>query len=163
MSETTHFPKFSIVNGNIKIDLDFSRFEEQFQEAQEWLDKEVMNSMEPFMPKNTGTFINLTRAKSVSLAGSGLVCAAFGVYGRFLYEGKVMVDKVTGKGPRKIPTGPGEYVWRFRKGAELKATKRPLNYSKHANPNATDHWFDAAKNADCKVWVDGVKKIAGGG
>lgn len=155
-----HFKRFSVVQGDIKVNVNLSRFEKQYRDAQFWLDSQVMTDMVPYMPHQTGTFVNITRAMSAALAGSGEVVAAAPPYGRFLYEGKKMVDIQTGKGPRKIPTGPGEYVWRYRKGAKLKATEEDLTYS---NPKATPHWFDTAKDQNLKAWVKGVKKRAGGG
>ena len=162
-SRTQHFKGFSIVQGDIKANVSLARFEKQFEQAQFWLDSQVMTDMVPFMPMDTHTFINETRAKSASLAGTGLVCAGIGPMGRYLYEGKVMVDSETGKGPARIPTGPNEYIYRFRAGSKLIPTNRPLKYSTHAHPNVTDHWFDAAKTAHLKDWVRGVKRIAGGG
>ena len=163
MSKTYHFKSFSIVDGEIEVKVSLSRFEKQFQQAQYQLDGNVMNSMVPFMPHLNGTFINTTRAASAAIQGTGRVYAAFGPQGRYLYEGKVMVDSETGKGPYKIATGPDEYVLRFRKGAKLVATDRPLRYTKTHNPAVTDHWFDAAKQRDGKEWVKNVKRIAGGG
>lgn len=128
--------------------------------AQFWLDSQIMTDMVPLMPMEKGTFVQLTRARSASMAGTGWVCAAAGVYGRYLYEGKVMVDSVTGKGPSKIPTGPGEYVLRFRKGAKLVPTTRPLTYS---NPSAVSHWFTEAANRHSDEWLQGIKDIMGGG
>ena len=162
-SRTQHFRGFSVVQGDIKVNVSLSRFEKQFQDAQWWLDNQVMLDMEPFMPKDSGMFIDLTQAKSASLAGTGLVCAGIGPMGRYLYEGKVMVDRDTGKGPAKIPTGPNEYILRFREGARLIPTNRPIRYSTHANPDVTDHWFDKAKQLNIKDWVKGVKQRAGGG
>lgn len=149
---------------DIELDVDLSRFEKQFQDAQFALDSMVMTSMMPYMPKVTNTFINVTKAKSDALAGSGLVCAAASPFGRYLYEGKKMVDEKTGKGPMKIPTGPGgEFVLRYREGAKLKPTNQPLNYDKNAHPKVTDHWFDTAKKNHGASWVKAVKNIAGGG
>lgn len=146
-SKTFHFPGFSIVSGDIKVDVSLNRFEKQFQEAQFWLDGQVMNDMVPYMPHRDGTFVNLTRIRSAALQGTGKVVAGAPPQGRFLYEGKVMVDPVTGS------------PW-ARKGAKKVVTERPLTYS---NPKATPHWFDTAKDAHGKAWVKGVKKIAGGG
>ena len=146
-SKTFHFPGFSIVSGDIKADVSLNRFEKQFQEAQFWLDGQVMNDMVPYMPHRDGTFINLTRMRSAALQGTGKVVAGAPPQGRFLYEGKVMVDPVTGS------------PW-ARKGAKKVVTKRPLTYS---NPKATPHWFDTAKENHGKSWVKGVKRIAGGG
>ena len=106
-----------------------------------------MNDMVPYMPHRDGNFVNVTRLQSAALAGSGKVVAAAPPMGRFLYEGKVMVDPVTGS------------PW-ARKGAKKVVTERPLTYS---NPKATPHWFDTAKDAHGKAWVKGVKRIAGGG
>lgn len=162
-SKTKHFPSFSIVDGDVQIKVDLSRFEKQFQQAQYALDSAIMTSMEPFMPKQTGNFIDRTKMISASLAGSGIVCAAAPPMGRFLYEGKVMVDSETGRGAFPIENSPGEIIFRFRKGAKLVATDKALNYFKGENPAVTDHWFDAAKKADLKDWVSLVKKTAGGG
>lgn len=146
-SRTFHFPGFSIVSGDIKADVSLNRFEKQFQEAQFWLDGQVMNDMVLYMPHRDGTFVNLTRMRSAALQGTGKVVAGAPPQGRFLYEGKVMVDPVTGS------------PW-ARKGAKKVVTERPLTYS---NPKATPHWFDTAKDAHGKSWVKGVKRIAGGG
>ena len=145
-SKTFHFPGFSLVQGDIKVDVSLNRFEKQFQEAQYYLDSQIMNDMVPYMPHRDGNFVNVTRLQSAALAGSGKVVAAAPPMGRFLYEGKVMVDPVTGS------------PW-ARKGAKKVVTERPLTYS---NPKATPHWFDTAKDAHGKAWVKGVKRIAGG-
>lgn len=149
-SKSKHFKDFSIVDGNIRVKVDLKRFEKQYQKAQYELDNAVMTSMIPFMPMQTGTFINMTRAMSSALAGSGRVVAAAPPMGRYLYEGKVMVDPVTNS------------PW-ARPGAKKIVTAKDIEYNKKANPKATDHWFDAAKKADGDKWVKMVKRVAGGG
>lgn len=144
---TKHFKGFSIVEGDVKVKVNLDRFERQYQDAQFTLDTMVMRSMEPFMPKQTGTFINLTRSMSDALAGTGVVVAGAPPIGRFLYEGNVMVDPETGS------------PW-ARKGAKKVVTDKKLTFG---NPKTTDHWFDAAKKADGEEWIKSVKKIAGGG
>lgn len=146
-SKTFHFPGFSLVQGDIKVDVSLNRFERQYERAQYYLDSQIMTDMVPYMPHRDGNFVNVTRLQSAALAGSGKVVAAASPMGRFLYEGKVMVDPVTGS------------PW-ARKGAKKVVTERPLTYS---NPKATPHWFDTAKDAHGKAWVKGVKRIAGGG
>lgn len=158
-SKITHFKNFSIISGDIKIGLNMSRFEEQFQRAQYQLDGDVMNSMVPFMPMRDGNFINLTRKDSAAMQGSGKVCAATVPQGRFLYEGKVMVDEVTGspwarKGAKKVLVS--QY------GGKT-AAKENINYTRQAHPKAQSHWFDAAKESDLDLWVKRAKKAAGGG
>lgn len=144
--KTFHFPGFSIKRGNIKVDVKLDRFEKSFQEAQYWLDGEIMTDMVPFMPHRDGNFINLTKLRSASIQGSGKVIAAAPPTGRFLYEGKVMVDPQSGS------------PW-ARKGAKKVVTGKQLDYS---NPRATPHWFDTAKEKYGKSWIKGVKEIAGG-
>lgn len=132
---------------NLEFDVDLSRFDKQYGKAQYALDSMVMTSMEPYMPRQTGTFRNVTKAMSASIAGSGTVVAAAPPMGRFLYEGKVMIDPVTNS------------PW-ARKGARKVVTDRDLKYS---NPKAMPHWFDTAKDKHGKSWVKAVKRIAGGG
>lgn len=146
------FPKIKVSksknNMNIKADITMRRFERNFESAQYLLDSNVMSSMVPFMPMRDGVFINATKSASAAMAGSGYVCAAAPPFGRFLYEGKVMVDPLTGS------------PW-AREGAKKIVTDRPLDYDKTRHPYVTDHWFNAAKSKDGKKWVRRVKKSAG--
>lgn len=159
MAKTKHFKGFSVIDGDIRITLSMSRFEKQYQQAQYQLDGSIMNSMIPFMPMISGSFINVTRAQSAAVQGSGKVYAAFGPQGRFLYEGMTMVSPSTGstwakRGERKV------LVSQF--GGKTNA-KENLSYSKNAHPKAQAHWFDAAKEKDGKKWIKDAKKTAGGG
>lgn len=154
-----HFSEISVVSGDIRVDIKLDRFSEQYNRAQFELDSDVMTSMVRFMPMRDGTFINLTRAESTALAGSGEVMAAAPPSGRFLYEGKTMVDPETGspwarKGARKVLVS--QYKGKTN-------AKENIQYSKYANPKVQSHWFDAAKKADCNKWVAKVKRTAGGG
>lgn len=137
-------------NATIELDVDLSRFNKQYGEAQYVLDSMVMTSMQPYMPHQTGTFINVTKAMSAAIAGSGTVIAAAPPMGRFLYEGKVMVDPETNS------------PW-ARPGAKKIVTDNDLDYDTSHNPKVTDHWFDTAKARHGKSWIRAVKNIAGGG
>ena len=149
MSKTFHFPSFSMVAGDITVNISLNRFENQVQEAQNWLDGQVFTDMEKYMPFRDGNMRNVSAIMSRSMQGSGRVIAGAPPYGRFLYEGKVMVDPATGS------------PW-ARAGAKKVVTDRDLVFDKTAHPRATDHWFDAAKTENVKSWVKGVKRIAGG-
>ena len=155
-----HFKGYTVVKNGVEIKLNLDRFSKQYNEAQAKLDSMVMTSMVPFMPHDTGNFIDQTRSKSVSMEGTGQVCAGIGPYGRYLYMGKVMVDEKTGKGPMRYLSKYGAETFRFRKGAKLKATERNLKYS---DPKTRAKWFDHAKKADGKNWIEVTKKTAGGG
>lgn len=135
--------------------LDMSRVENNFNKAQFALDSAVMTSMVPLMPMGTGQFIAETKAMSAAMAGTGEVVAAAPPSGRFLYEGKTMVDVKTGspwarKGAKKV------LVSEF--GGKTNA-KQNLSFSGGAKPR----WFDEAKKKDGDNWIDLVKKTAGGG
>lgn len=134
----------------IELDVDLSRFEKQYGKAQFILDNAVMTSMVPYMPHRTGTFINVTKAMSAAIAGSGTVVAAAPPMGRFLYEGKVMIDPETGS------------PW-ARPGAKKIVTDKSLNYDTSHHPKVTAHWFETAKKNHGKSWIKAVKKEAGGG
>lgn len=127
--------------------------------AQYWLDSEIMNNMEPFMPKVTGQFVNTVRMRNASLAGTGRICIYTGPQGRFLYYGKKMANAKTGKGPRVIPIGGGEVIFRWPLGSTLVPTGEPLTYS---NPLAQPEWFEYAKDRYLDHWREGVVKILNG-
>ncbi len=159
MSNIQHFPNISYVSANFRVEIRLDRFSKQFADAQQWLGDRVLEGCEPFMPKQTGSL----EQRSCVLNGGKQVLFP-GPYARFLYGGKVMVDRVTGKGPRKIPMGPGgDYILRFEEGAKLVPSNRRLTYSTSRNPQATDHWFDSAKAQHGEYWISEVKKMAGGG
>lgn len=135
----------------ITVNISLKQTEDKLNSAQYLLDSQIMTDMVPYMPHLTGTFVNLTRARSQVMAGTGVVVAAAPPYGRYLYEGKVMVDKKSKRGPALIPgVGP-----RFQKGAKLVATSRPLKYS---NPKATPYWFNTAKKNHLKDWLKIAKE-----
>lgn len=136
-------------DSEIKMEVDLSRFEKQYEKAQYQLDNAVMTSMVNYMPMNTGVFINVTKAMSAAIAGSGTVIAAAPPFGRFLYEGKVMVDEKTGS------------PW-ARKGARKKVTQKDIEYTTIRHAEVTPHWFDTAKERHLDSWVKKAKKTAGG-
>jgi hypothetical protein len=141
-----HFENFSVVNDSIRIEVDMKRLENNFNKAQYVLDSAIMTSMEPYMPRRDGQLIAVTKGMSAALAGSGKVVAAAPPYGRFLYEGKVMIGEKS-----RSP-------W-AKKGEKKVVTGRNLTYS----GGGQAHWFDKAKAADGDSWVNLVKKTAGGG
>lgn len=162
MSGTHKLKNINFKMDEVQVKIDMGRIERNLNRAQFFLDSQVMTDMVPYMPMQTGNFITRTRAISASLAGTGEVVAAAPLMGRYLYMGKVMVDSETGKGPMKIPDGPGgAYVLRFRKGAKLTVTDRNLQFSAKANPKAQKKWFDAAKRDHGKEWVNVAKKEMG--
>ena len=127
--------------------------------AQYMLDAQIVNDMIPYMPMQTGTFINTVRLRNASLMGSGTVCAATGVMGRYLYYGSKMIDPLTGKGARRIVLKSGEVIYRYRLGAKLIPSGVPLNYNKSANPMAGSFWYERAKQQHFQSWKDTVQRV----
>ena len=126
--------------------MDMTWFEKRIQRAQYLLDIQVMIDMEHRMPRQTGQFIQLTKARSVACAGTGKVVAGAPPFGRFLYHGKVMVDPVTGS------------PW-ARKGTRKILTDRDLKFW---YPGAVPHWFEAAKAERIQDWQRLVASVLGG-
>lgn len=145
-------------NGRIEVKISMARFERQFRRAQFELDSMVMTDMVPLMPMITSTFINVTKAMSASVAGTGWVYAAAPPYGRFLYKGKVMVS----------PTGSTWAKYGEKKmlvsqyGGKTKA-REDIQYTKTFHPGVTAEWFEAAKRRHGKKWIRLTKQRAGGG
>ena len=154
MSDMEHFPNVSYVHTTVAVDLRFGNLSASLDKAQLWLAEQVLQDCRAVMPHVTGSLQQRSRTED-----NGRRVVFPGPYGRYQYMGKVMVDSDTGKGPRKIPTGPGgEFVFRFRKGAKLVATDRNLKYS---NPEARAQWFDVAKARNKNYWVAGFKREIG--
>ena len=141
MSDTFHFPSFSFVDGGLRVELDMKPLEQKFADAQQWLGDRILEDCRSLMPLRTGS---LQQRSHTEDGGARVVFP--GPYGRFQYGGKVMIDPDTGS------------PW-ARKGVKKVLTDRPLTYS---NPQATDHWFDAAKARNGDYWVTGAKKRIGG-
>ena len=140
MSEIIFVEKIAYVSSGIRCEIDISRFRKQFEQAQWYLGKKVLEDCKDFMPLRDGSL----RQRSVVLR-EGREVLFPGPYARFLYMGKVMVDPDTGS------------PW-ARKDAIKVVTDRDLTYSA-GGPK----WFDAAKAAHGEAWVAEVKRIGGGG
>lgn len=125
---------------------DYTGLEERLNRAQYLLDVQVMIDMEHRMPRQTGQFIQLTKARSVTYAGTGKVIAGAPPFGHFLYTGKVMIDPVTGS------------TW-ARRGTKKIYTDRDLKFW---YPGATPHWFEAAKAERLQDWIRLVGNVLGG-
>ena len=141
MSDTFHFPSFSFVDGGLRVELDMKPMEQKFADAQQWLGDRILEDCRSLMPLRTGSLQQRSHAEN-----GGAIVVFPGPYGRFQYGGKVMIDPDTGS------------PW-ARRGVKKVLTDRPLTYS---NPQATDHWFDAAKARHGDYWVSGAKKRIGG-
>jgi hypothetical protein len=151
------FIRFSCSADGLHAVVDIQAFNARVREAQQWLGDRVLEDCKACMPLGSGNTGGLQQRSHTEDDGKRVVFP--GPYARYLYYGKVMVDRETGKGPRKIPMSSGDYILRFRKGAKLIATNRALKYS---DPQAVPEWFEHAKRKYEQLWIDGVNEIIGG-
>ena len=148
------FPDVKYDSGGVHAEIDLRPYKERLKEAQLWVGDRVLEDCRSCMPHLTG---DLQQRSHTEDDGKKVVFP--GPYSGYLYRGKVMVNSATGKGPRKIPTGPGEYILRYPLGAKLMPTDRDLKYS---NPQAVPYWFEHAKSLYKDFWLEGAADIMGG-
>lgn len=130
----TDFPNVNYRDGSMIFHLDSSRFAGQIQQAQRWLDNQVLTDCTPFVP-----FLNGDLRKSGIMGtklGSGEVCWN-SPYARYQYYGKLMI----GPAPKEL-------------------TNIDLKYH---TEGTGPFWFEQAKSANKDSWINGVKRIGGGG
>lgn len=81
-----------------------------------------------------------------------------GPYARYLYYGKVMVNRQTLKGPMHFIDKSGNEMIKFPAGSKLIPTDRDLHFNTHFHRKAQAHWFEASKAQNLKKWTRDVKK-----
>lgn len=89
----------------------------------------VNKRLTPYMPFQSGAL-----ATKLKFQASPSEIVVAGPYARYQYEGKVMVNAKTGKGPAFL------VGYRYKKGTILKVTERPLTYDTTKNPKAGPLW-----------------------
>lgn len=129
------------------ITVDLTRIENNIKKAQFALDVQIMRDYEPLMPRQRATFIQLTHAKSMALAGTGKVIAGTAPMGHYLHTGKLMVDPLT------------RSAW-ARRGVKKVYTDKDLRLW---YPTAQAHWSDVAKSIHMKEWEQLVRRIVAEG
>lgn len=119
-------------------------------DVQRFHTQNVLRRIVKYMPYRTGATIKIMQAQSpVDKPYINLSTP----YARYIHEGKVMVNAETGSGPPVIPNvGP-----RWRRGTKLKATDRPLTYTKTKNPEAGPHWGERLMVAESGAMLQDLK------
>lgn len=110
-------------------------------DVQQFHTQNVLRRIKKYMPFVTGATYKITRIHT-DIKKPEIVTDV--PYGKYLFYGKVMVNAKTGKGPALIP-GVG---YRHKKDSVLKATDRPLEYTKTKNPSAGPRWDRALSAAE---------------
>lgn len=128
------FPSVHVYNGSMEADLNTKRFSGQYSLAQKYLDSQVITDSTPYVPYQSDD-LRRSAIKGTD-PGSGEVIWD-SPYARYQYYGRVMV----GPPPKQV-------------------TDTLLQY---ATPGTGAYWFETAKGNCKKQWIDGVRKIAGGG
>lgn len=114
----------------------------------------ILSDTDPYVP-----FLNGVLSESGRVVNNYVIWGGkFAPYARYLYYGKVMVDRATGKGPMRIVSQDGTEVIRFRKGAKLTETSRDLNIQRSRHPKAQSHWFEASKAKNLPKWLRVAKE-----
>lgn len=111
----------------------------------------ISSDTEPFVPA-----LNLDLYKRTRVVENKIIYP--GPYARYLYYGKVMVDRETGRGPFRI-NDKGTIIYRFRKGAKLKPTDKPLKIQQSVHAQAQDHWFEGSKAQNMDKWVEAAERL----
>lgn len=97
-------------------------------------------------------FKNGILEKRTKVVGNTIIYPA--PYSRYLYYGKVMVERGTGRGAMRIVDELGNVYIRFHKGAKLMPTDRPLQYTKDPHPLAGAYWFERSKADNLDKWIE---------
>ncbi len=129
-------PGVKMIYGSLTISVDTSRFDRQYEKAQEYLGNQVLTDCDPYVPFDQGILMSKGAVEE-----GGREVAWISPYARYQYYGFVMV----GKAPKKV-------------------TDKLLEYTKKdGHVLAGSHWFEEAKSANLQKWIKEVKRIAGGG
>lgn len=106
---------------------------------------QIQKDTEPFVPALTGSFANRTQVVENMVVYPGPSA-------RMLYNGKVMVNAETGKGPMHFVDKHGNEIVMFPKGSRLKATDKNLVFTTSVHSQAQSHWFEASKAQNMEKW-----------
>lgn len=128
------FPNVRVFDGTLDARISTDRFSGQYERAQKWLDNQVVTDSNPYVPFQIGDLRN--SAIRGTVPGDGEVVWD-SPYARYQYYGKVMV----GPPPKQV-------------------TDIPLHYR---HPGTGAYWFEKAKSVNKRKWIDGARRLAGGG
>lgn len=81
------FKDLTMENKAVKVKIGLFKYNKRFEEAQIWLDRQVMSDMSPYVPYRTGAFLSRIKAENALMEGTGQVKAAVPPQGRYLYNG----------------------------------------------------------------------------
>ena len=128
------FPSVRVFDGTLDARISTERFSGQYDLAQKWLDNQVITDSNPYVPFQIGD-LRRSAIRGTVLGDGEIVWDS--PYARYQYYGKVMV----GPPPKQV-------------------TDTPLQYH---HPGTGPYWFEKAKSVNKRQWINGARKLAGGG
>lgn len=131
--------KYVLINSNMDIEIDLSRFKGTLQKAQSDLAYQIIADTMDYAPFKQGTLSN-----SVHLERNNTEIVYNTPYARFLYMGKLMLDD------RGSP-------WAM-KNTKKHVVNKDLEFSKETHRKAGSKWFERSKEDNFEKWVETVKK-----
>lgn len=117
---------------------------------------QVEKDTDPYVPFLKGSLNTRTRVV-------GNVIIYPGPYARYLYLGVKRVNAATGRGPMHYTDKLGNEIFRFPKGATLRETNEPLNYTKDFHKYAGPHWIERSKAQNLDKWLGVAERIVNNG
>ena len=156
---TKKMKKFNVskTSKGFKLTLDYTPLGIKLDKAQDALDAAVWDSVQKRMPVDTGILKNQTDSINASTRGEVYLYPPNSDYGHYQYEGKTMVDPVTGKAFSR-PGVEKVYVKDYK--GEIPTTA-PENLT-YGQEKAVPHWGEVAIREDSNKWLEVVKKAIGG-
>ena len=139
-------------DGRIDIHISSDRIMDNVKAAQNYLDNAVLTDCNQYIPFDNGKLRESGILNTV--LGSGVVQWET-PYAHYQYEGEKYIDPKYHCGAFYVQN----VGYRSRKGVPKVPSGKPLQYH---TEGTGDHWFETAKAANGKEWIQNVKKIAGG-
>lgn len=138
------------MNVNLYVDADTVdrlalKFRRSVQQVEHTIAIQIVKDTKPYTPFLTGDMEKRTRVE-----GSTIIYP--GPYAQYLYHGKVMVNRETGKGPSHFVNEYGEDVIFYRKGTKLRASDRDLVFTTSFHPDAQAYWLEASYAVNMQKW-----------
>lgn len=131
--------EYLFVNGNIKVEINLSKFKDKLSKAQRDLAYQIIADTQDYVPFNQGILSNSAHTENEN---QEIVYNT--PYARYLYMGKLMLDS---RGS----------AW-AKKHTKKHVVNKDLTYSKEHHSKAGAKWYERSKEDNLENWINTVKK-----
>lgn len=131
--------EYLFVNGNIKVEINLSKFKEKLSQAQRGLAYQIIADTQDYVPFLQGDLSNSAKPNEDN---TQIIYKT--PYARYLYMGKLMVDS---RGS----------TW-AKKHTKKHVVNKDLTYSKEHHSKAGAKWYERSKEDNLENWINTVKK-----